>query len=132
MFKTNITVRGYELDSFKHLNNAAYLNYLELARWEVLKKTGFFDYFVETELLLAVIDVHIRYMKEFVVFDEMIIETRITPEPPYLIFRHILVNKANNHKHARATVKTILLTKDRQFTDFPEGFFERLKAIECE
>ena len=28
-------VRGYELDSFGHVNNAVYLNYLEQARWEM-------------------------------------------------------------------------------------------------
>jgi len=132
MFKTNITVRGYELDSFRHLNNAAYLNYLELARWEILKKTGYFDHFIETGLLLAVIDVHIRYMREFVVFDELIIETHIKWDAPYLVFRHILVNKGTNRKHARATVKTLLLTRDRLITDFPEGFFDRLKSAESE
>jgi len=132
MFTTDITVRGYELDSFRHLNNAAYLNYLELARWEILKKTGYYNHFIETGLLLAVIDVHIRYMKEFVVFDEVILETHIRWESPYLIFRHMLVNKANGKKHARATVKTLLLDKNRSITDFPEGFFDRLKATESE
>ena len=132
MFKTDITVRGYELDSFRHLNNAVYLNYLELARWEILKKSGYFDYFIETGLLLAVIDVHIRFMREFVVFDEIIIETSVKWESPYLVLRHILLNKSDNRKHARATVKTLLLTKERLITDFPAGFFDRLKIAESE
>jgi YbgC/YbaW family acyl-CoA thioester hydrolase len=34
-FSTEIDVRGYEIDSFGHVNNAVYLNWLEHARWEL-------------------------------------------------------------------------------------------------
>ncbi|MCL2042991.1 MAG: acyl-CoA thioesterase [Treponema sp.] len=36
-------VRTYECDSYGHVNNANYLNYLEFARYELLKDIGF-DY----------------------------------------------------------------------------------------
>lgn len=36
-------VRTYECDSYGHVNNANYLNYLEFARYEMLKTVGF-DY----------------------------------------------------------------------------------------
>ena len=36
-------VRTYECDSYGHVNNANYLNYLEFARYEFLKDAGF-DY----------------------------------------------------------------------------------------
>jgi acyl-CoA thioester hydrolase len=35
-----LTVRSYELDSYGHVNNAIYLNYLEFARGEYLLKNG--------------------------------------------------------------------------------------------
>jgi len=35
-----LAVRSYEYDSFGHVNNAVYLNYLELARHELLKYLG--------------------------------------------------------------------------------------------
>jgi acyl-CoA thioester hydrolase len=38
-----LTVRTYECDSYGHVNNANYLNYLEFARYEFLKAIGF-DY----------------------------------------------------------------------------------------
>lgn len=38
-----MTVRTYECDSYGHVNNANYLNYLEFARYEFLKEVGF-DY----------------------------------------------------------------------------------------
>lgn len=34
-FSTEIDVRGYEIDSFGHVNNAVYLSWLEHARWEL-------------------------------------------------------------------------------------------------
>jgi acyl-CoA thioester hydrolase len=37
------TVRTYECDSYGHVNNAVYLQYLEYARWKYLKDIGF-DY----------------------------------------------------------------------------------------
>lgn len=34
-YRTTLQVRGYELDSFGHVNHAVYFSYLEHARWEV-------------------------------------------------------------------------------------------------
>jgi acyl-CoA thioester hydrolase len=39
-FRSQIEVRGYELDSFGHVNHAAYVSYLEHARWHVLRDAG--------------------------------------------------------------------------------------------
>jgi acyl-CoA thioester hydrolase len=41
--KLTFTVRTYECDSYGHVNNAVYLQYLEYARWHYLKDIGF-DY----------------------------------------------------------------------------------------
>ena len=40
---TEITVRSYECDSYNHVNNAVYLNYLEHARMDFLHAANF-DY----------------------------------------------------------------------------------------
>ena len=39
--ETTLKVRSYECDSFGHVNNAVYLNYLEYGRMGVLDKAGF-------------------------------------------------------------------------------------------
>ncbi|MEE1773894.1 thioesterase family protein [Streptomyces sp. JV185] len=36
----DVTVRGYELDTQGHLNQAVYLQYAEHARWELLRAAG--------------------------------------------------------------------------------------------
>lgn len=38
---TTLQVRSYECDSYGHVNNAVYLNYLELARMTYLRDMGF-------------------------------------------------------------------------------------------
>lgn len=39
-FRVRVTVRGYELDTQGHLNQAVYLQYAEHARWEYLRAAG--------------------------------------------------------------------------------------------
>ena len=39
-FSVPVTVRGYELDTQGHLNQAVYLQYAEHARWELLRAAG--------------------------------------------------------------------------------------------
>ena len=39
-FRVRVTVRGYELDTQGHLNQAVYLQYAEHARWECLRASG--------------------------------------------------------------------------------------------
>jgi YbgC/YbaW family acyl-CoA thioester hydrolase len=58
-FKTE--VRGYELDSYGHVNNAVYISYTEQARWEILKNAGLLESFLNKDLLLVVTETNIRY-----------------------------------------------------------------------
>ena len=37
---TDITVRGYHLDLYRHVNNARYLEFLEEARWQFMEDSG--------------------------------------------------------------------------------------------
>ena len=40
-FTLKFKVRSYECDSYGHVNNAVYLNYLEFARMSALEENGF-------------------------------------------------------------------------------------------
>ena len=57
-----VRVRTYELDSFGHVNNAAYLNYLEEARSEYLKQMGLsFQDFARLGVQLVIVESHLYY-----------------------------------------------------------------------
>jgi acyl-CoA thioester hydrolase len=122
-FKTD--VRGYELDSYGHVNNAVYVSYTEQARWEILKNAQLLNSFLEKELLLVVTETNIRYMRELKLFDKIEINTEIKFEAPYLIFYHDVLNLTMNTKAAKAVVKTLLIDKERIPQDIPN----ELKSI---
>ncbi|MEU4677692.1 acyl-CoA thioesterase [Micromonospora sp. NPDC023737] len=71
-FRVRVTVRGYELDTQGHLNQAVYLQYGEHARWECLRAAG-----ISQDRLLAsgvgpvALEVTLRYLSELRGGDEV-------------------------------------------------------------
>jgi YbgC/YbaW family acyl-CoA thioester hydrolase len=58
-----VRVRTYELDSFGHVNNAAYLNYMEEARSEYLRQMGLsFHDFARLGVQLVIVEAHVKYI----------------------------------------------------------------------
>jgi thioesterase-3 len=63
-YRSQLTVRGYELDSFGHVNHANYLRYLEHARWEMLAQEGITLPFLEERKRWPIIrKIEIEYLK---------------------------------------------------------------------
>ena len=118
----SITVRGYEIDSFGHVNNAVYLNYMEQARWEIMRSMDLFDFFRENRLILVVTDASVRYSKEARVFDDLTIHTDLEREPPYLVFNHVIRHAVTGDVITRGTIKTLLVDSDRIPHDIPDYF----------
>lgn len=127
MFKTKITVRGNELDSNNHVNNAVYLNYFEQGRWEAFREAGLMDIIKNGDLTLVVTDIRIRYMREALLFDELEIITNIVRNSPFLLFRQRIINKTTGHPVARADTKTIFIDEDRAPKDIPPVVLTTLK-----
>ena len=63
MFVYKFNAKGYELDSYGHVNHAVYLNYFEQARWELFRGLDLVRYFKENDLLLVVIGWQARYQR---------------------------------------------------------------------
>jgi acyl-CoA thioester hydrolase len=65
VFSVPITVRGYELDTQGHLNQAVYVQYSEHARWELLRAAGV----KQNELIASgvgpvALEVNVKYLRE--------------------------------------------------------------------
>lgn len=70
-----LTVRSYELDSYNHVNNAIYLEYLEFARMEFLRAIGFrYNDLYEAGYYLYITHIDIHYRLSARLFDELSIE----------------------------------------------------------
>jgi YbgC/YbaW family acyl-CoA thioester hydrolase len=72
-----ITVRSYELDMHRHVNNAVYLNYFEAARMAFLNEIGF-DYrrLLQLGYSLFVARIDIAYKAPALLNDQLTIVTR--------------------------------------------------------
>lgn len=123
IFEYNLTVRGYELDSYNHVNNAVYLNYMEQARWEMLKEVGLLDAFRKRGLLLVVTEIHVRYSQESKVFDTLQVRTTVEAKEPYIIFKHKIVNAETGVKLTSAEVKSLLIDGNRVAESIPNDFY---------
>jgi len=72
----SLRVRTYECDSYKHVNNANYLHYLEIARYQLLKDIGF-DYpkLIESGYGMYIARIEIDYKKPAFVDEELVVKT---------------------------------------------------------
>lgn len=70
-----IEVRTYELDSYNHVNNAVYLNYLEYARMDFLRAIGFdYEGLVNDGYMLYVSHIDIRYKYSARLYEKLTID----------------------------------------------------------
>ncbi len=60
---TFITVRGFHIDVYQHVNNARYLEFLETARWEWLDNKSGFKWMSENNIAFIVVNININYRK---------------------------------------------------------------------
>jgi acyl-CoA thioester hydrolase len=122
MFEYRFSVRGYELDSYNHVNNAVYLNYFEQARWEIMRQTGLLEKLIADKIFLVVTEINIRYSKEACLFDNLLITTHVEVNGPYVVFKQRMLNEDNGTKLSVATVKTIPLNHERVPCSVPPEF----------
>lgn len=78
VFSTELAVRSYELDSFRHANHAVFLNYLEQARFEALRAGGFsYDDIQGRGWAIHVVRLEIDYTAELRLGDVFTVQTWI-------------------------------------------------------
>ncbi|MDX2003163.1 MAG: thioesterase family protein [Chitinophagales bacterium] len=59
--RTEITVRGYHLDLYRHVNNARYLEFLEEARWRFFEEEFETKGFEKLGLAFVIVNININY-----------------------------------------------------------------------
>ena len=112
-------MRGYELDSFGHVNNAVYINYLEQARWEIVNKLGLLDLLKDNKSFLVVVETNIKYVKELRMFDTAVVVSSMIGRGFFIDFKQDIFDN-NNRKVAKAKIKCLFLDEDRNPVDIPD------------
>lgn len=120
---TEITVRSYECDSYNHVNNAVYLNYLEHARMDFLHATNF-DYkgIVAAGFYLYVTHIDIHYKGSAFLDDKLLVETFPTKLKHVMGEFHQTIKKEDGTICAEADVTWASVQKDGRPSKIPENF----------
>lgn len=64
-FEYEVLIRENHLDSFGHVNNAAYVQLYEEARWDFITKHGFgLDYVQKHQVGPVILDLSVRFKRE--------------------------------------------------------------------
>lgn len=110
---TEIEVRSYELDSYNHVNNAVYQNYLEHARMDFLHKIGFrYNDCFEAGYLLFVTHVDIRYKAPALLGDTVYVETWPTMRKTVHGAFHQIIRKSDGTVCVEADVEWCSVKKE--------------------
>jgi acyl-CoA thioester hydrolase len=76
IFTVKFRVRSYECDSYGHVNNATYLNYLEYARMMALLENNFsLDSMKQKGYMVVIRKIEIEYKYPLFLNDEVLVKT---------------------------------------------------------
>ena len=75
--ETSITVRGYHLDLYGHVNNARYLEFLEEARWAMFEERTDLDRILGSGPSMVMVRLEIDYRYPAGIRDELVIATSL-------------------------------------------------------
>lgn len=129
-FQTTLQVRGYEIDSYNHVNNAVYMSYYEQARWEILKELNLFEFVKKHNLFLVLVDARVRFLRELKNYDKFVIYTTITKESPYIIFHQKIHKLDTDEKISKATMKLALIRDKKIAWDFVDEIHKKVEEYQ--
>ncbi len=102
-------MRGYDLDLYKHVNNARYLEYLEAARWDYIEKYFDQNIFQEQNWGIAVVRINIRYRQAALFGDVLEIKTwEIDRNRISCTVKQEITRKADGKRIAEAEVNYVM------------------------
>lgn len=77
VFEYEVLIREMHLDSFGHVNNAAYVMLYEEARWDFITKNGFgLDYIQKQQAGPVILDLSVRFKRELKNRETIIIKSK--------------------------------------------------------
>lgn len=129
--QTEIRVRGFHVDVYRHVNNARYLEFLEEARWAYFDAAGLTPLLAEAGCGMAVININISYRYSAVFGDDLLIETAFSRVHP----RKVEISQSVYLKNTGQTVVQALVTfvafdqQNNKAVSFPAAIVQRFKTL---
>jgi YbgC/YbaW family acyl-CoA thioester hydrolase len=128
-FTTNFHVRSYEMDSFGHVNNAVYLQYLEYARGEFLRQQGLsFADFAAWNTFPYVIHVDITYKSSCRAHDEIKVVGWISKwSKAGFVMDYEMHNCSSGRLCVEAQIRFAFVNDQEKIVPVPEEFISRMQ-----
>ena len=119
-----LRVRGYELDSFGHVNNAVYLQYCEEAKWHFFSESNTLGVIEDLGLFPIILENKLRYMHELKLHDVVRIETSWSTNGKMLHFTHTIFNETENVKSCVVKGTVAFVDRERIMHDIPDELLQ--------
>ncbi len=129
-FETSLKVRTYECDTYGHVNNAVFLQYMEVARVELLNYMDFsLESLMKENILLPIIRIEIDYKKP-VFADEYLALTIewVKRGHTSATFRQEIIRQSDNTIATVAHVTWVSTNLEGRPVKLPETLIEAYKS----
>lgn len=128
IIETTLKVRSYECDSFGHVNNAVYLNYLEYGRMAVLERAGFtLARLKEQGVFIVVRRIEIDYRAPAREGETLVIRTHLQEHHKMKgVFYQEILSASKEALVARAHVTWVFTDLDGRLIAIPQFFKDAL------
>jgi YbgC/YbaW family acyl-CoA thioester hydrolase len=126
---SKITVVSYEMDSFGHVNNAVFLNYLEKARGDFLLAKGLkFKDFSRWNAFPLVVKVNLEYKFPAFADDELLIKGWVIASTATSFTMHYEIFNQNKRLLLTGETFHVFVDKNNRPTRIPKEFKENFLA----
>ncbi|MFN7097616.1 MAG: acyl-CoA thioesterase [Gammaproteobacteria bacterium] len=107
-----ITVRGFHIDVFGHVNNARYLEFMEEARWAIFNKT--LITLREQNMSLAIVNININYRRAALLDQHLVIDAEVERfgNTSFVIAQKVIAADNPDIIFADATVTSVILNQE--------------------
>jgi YbgC/YbaW family acyl-CoA thioester hydrolase len=95
VFEYEVLIREFHLDSFGHVNNAAYVMLYEEARWDFISKNGYgLDVIQKHQMGPVILDLSVRFKRELKNREKIKITSRTVEviSPKIMMLEQMMIN----------------------------------------
>jgi len=127
ILESRIIVASYQLDSFGHVNNAVFLNYLEKARGDFMTLKGLrFDDFFKWHRYPLVVRASMEFKYPAKAGDKLLVKGVITKHTPAsFTLQYEIINEENQKLVLTGETFHVFVDDNNRPSRIPEEFFEK-------
>lgn len=132
IYKQTARVMYENTDSYKVVWHGSYLRWLEEGRFNICCESGIDLIELEkTGITFPIVDMHVRYKTPAVIFEEIIIETKITEvKTRSITFTQTIKNKDTEEIHVTAEIVCVMVNMNNQkLQKFPQNILSAFQKV---